>query len=225
MPDTTILLIRHADVHNPDQIVYGRLPRFRLSTDGLAQAKKTAQTLADEPIAAFYTSPMLRARQTTRILAQPHPGVPIHVSQLLAEVLTSYQGTRWSDLAPDANLYEPLKDPGDESMQDIAERMERLIRRLVQRRHGETVACVSHADPIMIARVHLLGLEVNLENIRQPDYPERASVSRLVFHEDGSVHAAYESPAQELIKPSEAAKEEAPAEASGGTTTEVNAAT
>ena len=30
-PVTTILFVRHADVHNPEDIVYGRLPRFGLT--------------------------------------------------------------------------------------------------------------------------------------------------------------------------------------------------
>lgn len=214
MKDTTILLIRHADVHNPDGVIYGRLPRFRLSADGLAQAEMTAKALAEEPITAFYTSPMLRARQTTRILAQYHPGVPVHISESLYEVRTSWQGTRWADLGKDANLYEPKRHPDDETLENIADRMEKLVRRLARRHEGEIVACVSHADPIMIAKVRLLGKDVTLENVRDPDYPERASVTCLVFHDDGTLDATYTSPAQALIKPAQQEKQEAPAEAS-----------
>ena len=211
MPDTTILLIRHADVHNPEQVVYGRMPRFRLSTDGLAQAEMTAQALADEPITAFYTSPMLRARQTTRILAQYHPGVLIKTSRLLQEVATHWQGTPWKEMAKDVNLYEPMTMPHHESMQHVADRMEKLIRTLVRRHKGETVACVSHADPIMIGKVRLQGKELNLQNIREPDYPERASVTRLTLHEDGSFDVEYASPAQALIKEYKTETEDAPA--------------
>lgn len=200
MSDTTILLVRHADVHNPNQIVYGRLPRFGLSTGGLAQAEMTAKALADEQIAAFYSSPMLRARQTTRLLAQYHPGVPIHYSTLLTEVGTSWQGTRWADMAKDVNLYEPRKSSTDESMEDVANRMERLVRRLVKQYAGRTVACISHADPIMIAKVRLLGRELTLQNIREPDYPERASVTRLTFTPDATMEVSYASPAEALIK-------------------------
>ncbi len=54
---TTLYIVRHTDVHNPADILYGRLPRFRLSDLGLQQAERTAQVLAEEPVAAFYSSP------------------------------------------------------------------------------------------------------------------------------------------------------------------------
>ena len=215
MSDTTILLIRHADVHNPDQIVYGRLPRFRLSEDGLAQAAATARALAHEAIAAIYTSPMLRARQTANAIARQHPGIPVRVSRFLQEIQTSWQGTPWAEIGADQNLYEPLLNPGDETMEDVADRMELLIRRLARRHEGQTVACVSHGDPIAIAKVRLQNRPLTLATIREPEYPERASVTRLVFHPEGAVDIRYESPAQHLIKPYEYLKKEAPAEASG----------
>ncbi|MDP9383529.1 MAG: histidine phosphatase family protein [Chloroflexota bacterium] len=218
--NTSILLIRHADVHNPEQIVYGRLPRFRLSDDGVAQAEKTAEALANEPLSAIYTSPMLRARQTARIIARHHPGVPLRVARLLLEVQTSWQGTRWADIAPDTNLYEPLVNPGDETMDEVGDRMERFVRQLLRRHPGETVACVSHADPVMIAKVRLQGKALNMETIRGPEYPERASITRLTFNRDGSlVGVEYANPAQDLIKPYEYLKQEAPAEASTETET------
>src|SRR5688500_10709904 len=40
---TTLLLVRHAEVYNPDQILYGRLPRFRLSDVGQQQAERLAR--------------------------------------------------------------------------------------------------------------------------------------------------------------------------------------
>ncbi|MBA2363467.1 MAG: histidine phosphatase family protein [Chloroflexia bacterium] len=216
MSKTTILLIRHADVHNPEQILYGRLPRFRLSDDGLAQAEMTANALAAEPVAAIYSSPMLRARQTAKIIARQQPDAPIRESKLLQEVQTSWQGTRWAELGPNANLYEPLRNPSDESMDDVGDRMERFVRQLLRRHAGETAVCVSHADPVMIGRVRIEGKPLNLQTIRTPDYPERASVTRLLFSEDGSLAGVrYERPAQELIKQYEYLKEEAPAEASG----------
>ena len=71
-PRTTILLVRHADVHNPADVVYGRLPRFGLSSVGREEATRTAATLAGEPLAAIYSSPQLRARQTAETIAAHH---------------------------------------------------------------------------------------------------------------------------------------------------------
>ncbi|HEV7215896.1 MAG TPA: histidine phosphatase family protein, partial [Chloroflexota bacterium] len=88
---TTLLYVRHADVFNPENLLYGRLARFGLSDYGKYHAERAAGYLEDEPIVAIYTSPLLRARQTTRILARRHPGVPIAIRSSLAEVRSSWQ--------------------------------------------------------------------------------------------------------------------------------------
>ncbi|MEJ7654488.1 MAG: histidine phosphatase family protein [Chloroflexia bacterium] len=158
---------------------------------------------------------MLRARQTARVIATRHPGLRVRVARALIEVGTTWQGTPWTVIGADANLYEPLKAPGDETMDAIADRMEAFIHRLRRRHAGETVVCVSHADPVMIARVRLQGIALSMRAIRAADYPERGSVTRLRFGDDGSLEVSYSSPAQSLIKPAQVAKREAPAEASG----------
>src|SRR5438477_13007730 len=90
---TTILLVRHADVHNPDDIVYGRLPNFGLSATGREEAARTAAALADTPIAALYSSPQQRAQETAAIIAAAHPALTIQITNLLDEVKTGWQGT------------------------------------------------------------------------------------------------------------------------------------
>ena len=62
--DTHIHLVRHGHVHNPENLFYGRRPRFRLSSLGVAQARQAARFFANRPLAVVYASPMLRARQT-----------------------------------------------------------------------------------------------------------------------------------------------------------------
>src|SRR5690242_12322635 len=111
---TTIILVRHADVHNPADLVYGRLPRFRLSAIGREQATRTAEALAPVPFAALYSSPQLRARQTAQAIAARHPRLAVHVTQRLAEVRTGWQGTANATMAAHQfNFYEPPFAPGD----------------------------------------------------------------------------------------------------------------
>ena len=42
---TTVHVLRHGEVHNPDKILYGRLPGFRLSELGVQMAKAAATAL------------------------------------------------------------------------------------------------------------------------------------------------------------------------------------
>jgi len=178
---TTILLVRHADVHNPLQVFYGRLPRFRISELGRRQAEFVRDWLADRPIEAFYTSPMLRARLTARVLAEAHPRAPIRQSIDLIEVRTGWMGTPNDQMPARINLYEPPHGPDDETIADVARRVDRLIRRLALRHEGQTVCCVSHGDPVVIAHALYRRLPLVLESIRMDWYPQKCSLTTLRF--------------------------------------------
>jgi broad specificity phosphatase PhoE len=195
---TTILLVRHADVHNPRLLFYGRLPRFRLSELGRRQAAFTATYLQDEPITCFYTSPMLRARQTARILAERRPGVPIRRAVELIEVRTGWIGSPPEQLPERINLYEPPHSPDDETIEQIWHRVDRFIRRMTSRHRGETICLVSHGDPVVIAHAGYLGLPMELGSIRRDWYPQKCSVTRLTFEGEDQPRVEYRDVIGEL---------------------------
>jgi broad specificity phosphatase PhoE len=188
---TTIFVVRHAEVHNPGDILYGRLPRFRLSSRGWEQAEHTAKFLSSRELSAIYTSPLLRARQTASVLSHYHPGSPVHHTQDLLEVRTAYQGEPNSILKPGFSFYEPKRDPADETMDDVWRRMERFLRRVIRRHPGEAVAAVSHADPITILRVGLLGKPMTSSALHSVVYAERASVTEVVVGPEGQPTLSY----------------------------------
>jgi broad specificity phosphatase PhoE len=174
-----LLVLRHAEVHNPKAIVYGRLPRFGLSVKGRAQAELAARFLSVRMLDAIYCSPLLRARQTARAVAAYHPGVPFHLNRSLLEVGTGYEGSSNSIYKPGFSFYEPLKEPGDETMQDVQDRLLRLVRLLVRRHAGRSMLLVSHADPIAILRMGLEGTSLTVPNLHSVVYPARASLLQV----------------------------------------------
>lgn len=178
-------------MHNPGNILYGRLPRFRLSARGWEQAERTARFLSSRELTAIYSSPLLRARQTASVLSHYHPGVPMHLSEDLLEVGTSYQGESNSILKPGFSFYEPKREEGDESMEDVWRRMHRFLRRVTRRHPGEAVAAVSHADPITILRVGLLGKPMTSSALHGVVYAERASVTEVVLRPHGQPTLTY----------------------------------
>jgi probable phosphoglycerate mutase len=183
--NTTIIFVRHADVHNPGDILYGRMPRFGLSKLGVKQARVTAGVLAGTPVSAFYTSPMLRARQTTRIIADEHPGVPIHTTRLLNEVLTAWQGQPHASLEEIGfNFYDNPLRPGDERLDDIWARIQRFVARVRRRHAGSMVVAVTHGDVFALARAGYRGLPIEISSIRLPHpYPGKGGLLRLTFGE------------------------------------------
>ena len=68
-------LVRHGQVHNPEGVIYGRLPGYGLSDVGRQQIGVAAAVLADRrPIDALIASPMQRAQESAAILAETRTG-------------------------------------------------------------------------------------------------------------------------------------------------------
>lgn len=184
-----IHFIRHGYVHNPNKILYGRLPRFRLSTEGLRQAQTAANYCATYPITQIYTSPMLRARQTAAIVAQPH-SLKISQSSLLNEILTSYQGNPLTELEKiDWEFYTNVQPPY-ETPEDIIQRVKAFFTFARNRHPKQEVIGVTHGDIVCYAMIWSLGLPLTGQSKRQivelgtDGYPATASITTFEFQTD-----------------------------------------
>ncbi len=151
----------------------GMAERFRgcidvpLAPDGLAQAHATAQRLADQPLTAVYTSPLLRARGTAEILAGPHD-LPVQVLPGLRTMsFGQWAGRSHADVAQDwPDLYaawrrDPfgIQIPGGESVAGLQERAVAAVRDVVARHApGERLLVVTHQAVTRLLACGLLGL-------------------------------------------------------------------
>ena len=191
-----IFFVRHGEVHNPDKIFYGRLPRFRLSSTGEEQAAAAAAVLAIEPIAAIFTSPLLRARQTGRIIAQEHPTISVGVSRTIVEIRSSLQGELTAKLdATDWNFYEPALHNDDETIAMIAARIVGFCRMIVRRYPSQAVVAVTHGDILAVARAYFEAWPLVLASLRGDVYPATASILRVTVGPDlSATDAVYLEP-------------------------------
>lgn len=60
----TVHVVRHGEVHNPEGVLYGRLPDYHLSELGRAMAERIATTMADRDVTHVVSSPLERAQET-----------------------------------------------------------------------------------------------------------------------------------------------------------------
>ena len=67
---TTVHLLRHGEVHNPNGVLYGRLPGYHLSSTGKLMAAAAADFFSERPVAAVFASPLERAQETARPVAE-----------------------------------------------------------------------------------------------------------------------------------------------------------
>lgn len=160
-----LFLVRHGEVLNPDHICYGDLPGFRLSRNGIRQARAAADHLARVGADRIICSPLRRARETARVI-----GRRLGLTPLVDERLTEWRlGTRWA-----GNVWEQLPTvfPGEleayldhpddlpfspESIAAVADRVEATVDDLGRLCPGKQAILVSHQDPVQAARLRLTG--------------------------------------------------------------------
>ena len=186
---TTVWLARHGEAHNPSNVLYGRLPRVRLTLEGRRQGRALADYLASRPLAAVYSSPMLRARQTADIIVSKHPELErVRIDSDITEIRTHWQGHPIADLeAINWDFYTNRRDPGDESLQDIQLRMRRWLQRVVRRHaggEGGEVVGVSHGDPILVLVGTLTGLPLDPRRIFPRPYIQPGVIYRIQLDDE-----------------------------------------
>ena len=189
---TTIYLVRHGDVHNPNAIMYERLPGFQLSDLGRKQAHDLGKFLADKKISTIYASPLERTHETANIIASYHPGIAIAYDERLLEVSTTARGKKVVDLeAEHWNFYtQKYLENGGEHLSDIWKRMSTVIREIVRKHKGQEIVVVSHGDPLMVAMVKHLGKRLTLASIRGQEYIQTAKGFRIIFEEFSALEVA-----------------------------------
>ena len=90
-PVTVVHLMRHGEVHNPEGILYGRLPGYRLSELGLEMAETVARFLAVQDVVRVVASPLERAQETAVPIAATFD-LPVETDDRLIEAGNYFEG-------------------------------------------------------------------------------------------------------------------------------------
>ena len=195
MIETIVHVMRHGEVHNPEKILYGRLPDYHLSERGQAQARRVAEWLAGRDITHVVASPLERAQETAAPIAAHH-GLSVGTDAELIESANVFQGQKVSP--GDGALRDPrnwwhLRNPRNpswgEPYTEIAERMIRAVRRAKDAAAGHEAVCVSHQLPVETLRRAMTDKALH-------HFPTRrmcnlASVTSFYFHDDACVGWGY----------------------------------
>jgi broad specificity phosphatase PhoE len=155
-PRTLIFLCRHAYPDNPAGVFYGHLPGFGLGALGVRQALGLGDFLRDYPVKRFYSSPLLRSRETARLaMSRLDREVPLEIREDLVEARFGkyIEGVKRWQVPVRRPLFflhavRPGLLPSDESVPEMAARVERVCQEALAACSGEAAVVVSHADPI-----------------------------------------------------------------------------
>ncbi len=200
---TVVHLLRHGEVFNPEGVLYGRLPGYRLSDLGHEMAVRAADALAGSDVTVVVSSPMERAQQTATPVAARHE-VAIDVDPLLIEADNVFEGQRVSVgdgvlRQPRAwrHLWNPFKPSWGEPYDVVADRMHSAIATARERARGHEAVLVSHQLPIWIAR--LRAEERRLWHDPRSRQCSLASLTSLTYDGDALVAITYSEPSRDLL--------------------------
>ena len=157
------LLIRHGHAEPVGHWLAGRRAGVLLDAAGREQASELVRALTWLPLAAVYTSPLERAVETAQPLANDH-GLDVRVRPALTDIdFGEWTGRTLDELSNDpqwANFNNQRATgcpPGGEALADVQRRVVQELMTLARSHQGETIAIITHAEPIRCALAAFTG--------------------------------------------------------------------
>lgn len=213
MSIATVHLVRHGEVHNPDGVLYGRLPEFHLSPLGHQMAERIAGHFEQRRndgarIVQLVASPLVRAQETAAPSAKAL-GLTIVTEERIIEAENHFEGMagikgqlrnpkHWGMLT---NPFRPSwGEPYLEQVTRVMAAVRDVRVHALELSGGEDaeVIMVSHQLPIWVSRLAA-------ENRRLWHDPRRrqcslTSVTSLRFSGSRLVGVSYQEPCADLLR-------------------------
>ncbi len=164
---TRLMFVRHGATQLSAEDRFAGAVNVELSEEGVFQATRLAQRLADDAVSAVYGSPMARTVHRASILAAPYH-LPVIQRDGLREIHHGHwEGMRRSDV--EAQFPEEYaaweEDPftfapeGGEAGVNVIARALPVIREIVLEHRGQSVVVVSHKATLRLLISSLLGFD------------------------------------------------------------------
>jgi broad specificity phosphatase PhoE len=202
--ETTVHLIRHGEVHNPEGVLYGRRDGYHLSELGRDMAERIGKALGDRDIVHLRTSPLERAQETAAPLAKALGLTPV-IDPRVIESSNKFEGINFSAGAKTflkrpgllRHMYNPRRPSWGEPYKEVTARMLAAVYDARDAARGHEAAIVSHQLPIWVTR---LALEKR-SFVHDPRRRQctLCSITSLRFFGDRLTTISYSEPAGDLI--------------------------
>lgn len=205
MPAAQVHLVRHGEVHNPDGVLYGRLPGYRLSELGERMAAAAAASVKADgrPVTRLVASPLQRAQESARPFSELFD-LPIETEERLIEPTNRFEG-RTFEFGPQVILrpqswpwvVNPFRPSWGEAYRSISDRMLAALEDAWSGTESGDVVLVSHQLPIWTVTNELAG-----RRLWHDPRKRRCSLSSITtFERRGGSFAevGYRDPAADLL--------------------------
>ena len=201
---STVHVLRHGEVENPEKILYGRQPGWRLSQRGQEMATAVAEWSKPLLVGAIHASPLQRAQETAQPISRAH-GLSITTDENLIEAANIFEGKKFelgSGVLRHPKMWRYLYNPAKPSWgEPYEEQIERMLKGVFAARdaaQGKDAFIVSHQLPIWILRSAVEGRRL-MHDPRKREC-SLASVTSLHLDNDGAIEGvSYHEPAKHLL--------------------------
>jgi broad specificity phosphatase PhoE len=200
---TVVHLLRHGEVHNPEGVLYGRLPGYHLSDRGRRMADLVAEHLKDHDVTTVVSSPLERAQETAAPIAAAHEAT-VRLDVRLIEAGNYFEGMTFGigdgSLRHPAHwpkMINPFRPSWGEPYEQIAARMLGAVDLARREAAGHEAVLVSHQSPVWITRLKLEGRR--LWHDPRKRQCSLASLTSLTFENDRLLSIDFSEPAASLL--------------------------
>ena len=143
-----LFLVRHGEVFNPKQIIYGKIPGYFLSDKGCKDIQNTAEKLSENaPFELIYASPMDRTRQSAEIISTIVRSTIEVEPRIIETDVGTFQGEPFTKL-PEDYFSDASEEYGIESPKVVLNRMVSWFEEVRKKHAGRNLIAISHRDPI-----------------------------------------------------------------------------
>lgn len=173
-----LIVIRHGKTaSNLKEILQGQRINESLLPEGIRDAKSIIPQLTNKNISAIYSSPLLRAYETAKIIAEKLKLPIITKDELQERDFGTLSGKTWDFVTEsiDKDLkqldktfsydYQPYKG---ENIEQVRKRLQKLLNTLTKTHKKENIACVTHGG--------ILRLLYDELGVEQPDHITNTSI-------------------------------------------------
>jgi len=200
----TIHFVRHGEVHNPEKILYGLQPGWRLSDRGNKMAAVIGEWSTKLDLGAIHSSPLQRAQETVAPIIAKHK-LSLTTDKNLIEASNIFEGKKFelgSGVLRHPSswryLYNPWKPSWGEPYDQLISRMLKGLFAARDAAGGKDAICISHQLPIWILRSAVEGRRL-LHDPRKRECT-LASVTSFELDSEGMISSvSYSEPAKHLL--------------------------
>ncbi len=191
---TTVYFARHGEYEGQDKYLALRAKGFPLNSRGKKQAKKLSEVFLKKNVSALYSSPMLRALETAKIIGEVI-SLKIVEDKRLLEVKTPFDGIekkKFEEMGGRNMMYKiPAQIAKGESIGEIESRMMSFLDDILTKYKDKAVVVISHADPIMILEYKIKGKDFTRINKYKDRYIDVGRYFEFVFNGKKMVSEKY----------------------------------